>query len=759
VEFGHAEVLRASLEQRPESARTRADYQRVLNAYRAVYHGDPGAQKASASVYAVAELLAEEGRIFHSPKTSLEAAGQFDFLLREYPTCPYRITALYEEGEIYRNDLGDRTQAKAIFQNFLAKYPRHSLTPQVRTELTELSQDRGSGRAQAQEEKRANKLAQNSPATSNPAPDDSLPARNKKSSSNAENATRIQPAGPADLGNSAPEQAGTTGNSQPADQDAAKDAAIEKTSLVVPSIHSDRPSLLTGIRYWSTRDYTRIAVDLGDQVPYETARVPNPDRIYFDLRGTHLSRKLARFSIAVNDEGYLKRIRAAQYTKDTTRIVLDVGPKADYTAFFLPNPWRLIIDIRNRSHTTLQAASAGPASPPIAPGPTSNVTQVAPRNSAITNPAPSRAAAVVSPTKLAASDTSKSSSREEVARLKLPQPTSTPTAHTTQDGPIQKPSPAIVAEVPKPSPATVPNDGKAERPLQSTALPSPGIETRVARPAESAAKSTDLVPPRTVHERESSTQNEQSLARTLGLKVGRIVIDPGHGGHDCGTLGPGGLEEKDIVLDVALRLGHLLKERLGADIIYTRDDDTFVPLQERTAIANKAKADLFISIHANSSSDPSARGVESYYLNFTTSPDALEVAARENAVSDQSIFELSDLVKEITLKDKIEESKEFATDVQKALYTGLRPGNPGLRNRGVKKAPFVVLIGANMPSILAEISFLTNPADAHELRQSAYRERIAEALYRGVGKYIDGINGNGANGIRIAANIAQPGNE
>jgi N-acetylmuramoyl-L-alanine amidase len=229
------------------------------------------------------------------------------------------------------------------------------------------------------------------------------------------------------------------------------------------------------------------------------------------------------------------------------------------------------------------------------------------------------------------------------------------------------------------------------------------------------------------------------------------VIDAGHGGHDSGTVGPGGIQEKEIVLDVALRLGKLLKQRLGADVIFTRDNDTFIPLETRTAIANKAQADLFLSIHANSSSDSSARGVETYYLNFTTSPDALEVAARENAVSNESIHELSDLVKKITLKDKIDESREFAADVQKSLYDDLEDGNPGLRDRGVKKAPFVVLIGANMPSILAEISFLTNSDDAREMQQPAYRQRIAESLYRGVSRYISGLSG-----VRLAQNLGRP---
>jgi len=249
--------------------------------------------------------------------------------------------------------------------------------------------------------------------------------------------------------------------------------------------------------------------------------------------------------------------------------------------------------------------------------------------------------------------------------------------------------------------------------------------SRDATPARAAAKLGD---------------GETSLVRALGLKIGRIVIDAGHGGHDSGTLGVDGIEEKDVVLDVALRLGKLLHDRLGADIIYTRSDDTFIPLETRTAIANKAQADLFLSIHANSSPDPSARGVETYYLNFTSDPTALDVAARENAVSDQSIHQLSDLVKTIALKDKISESREFAADVEGSLYSGLQKGNDGLKNRGVKKAPFVVLIGANMPSILAEISFITNPKDGTQLRDPEYRERVAESLYRGVARYEGGLS-------------------
>jgi N-acetylmuramoyl-L-alanine amidase len=314
---------------------------------------------------------------------------------------------------------------------------------------------------------------------------------------------------------------------------------------------------------------------------------------------------------------------------------------------------------------------------------------------------------------------------------------------TTQ--PTSQPISAVVAAVK--DPGTV---GKASGGVSgatgstggSASVASAGVDVAVPVPTTKklrrSKKDIDAVPAKAAV---PMADGETSMVRALGLKVGRIVIDAGHGGHDSGTLGVDGIEEKDVVLDVALRLGKLLHDRLGSEIIYTRSDDTFIPLETRTAIANKAQADLFLSIHANSSPDESARGVETYYLNFTSSPDALETAARENAVSDQSIHQLSDLVKKIALKDKIAESREFAADVEQSLYGGLQKGNAGLKDRGVKKAPFVVLIGANMPSILAEISFVTNAKDARQLQQPEYRERVAESLYKGVAKYESGLSG------------------
>jgi N-acetylmuramoyl-L-alanine amidase len=201
------------------------------------------------------------------------------------------------------------------------------------------------------------------------------------------------------------------------------------------------------------------------------------------------------------------------------------------------------------------------------------------------------------------------------------------------------------------------------------------------------------------------------------------------------------LMEKDLCLDVAVRLGKIVQQRLpGADVVYTRSDDTFVPLEERTRIANEAKADLFISIHANSSHDHGARGVETYYLNLKGSPDAMEVAARENATSQESVHDLEDLVKKIARSEKIDESREFAADIQESLAKRIQKTNKTVKDRGVRKAPFVVLIGADMPSILTEISFLSNAADEQLLKKPEHRQKVAEGLYQGVASYLQSLN-------------------
>ena len=382
------------------------------------------------------------------------------------------------------------------------------------------------------------------------------------------------------------------------------------------------------IRYWNADNYTRVVVDLGGEVKFQQARIDNPDRIFIDLFGTELSTVLLGKTFDV-ESGLLSRIRIAENRSGVTRVVMEVGDVGDYTVFSLPDPFRLVVDIRSSVPAQTLA------------------------------------------------------SRKPAAQRKEPPP--------------------------------------------ETSLPPPVEEAKATLPAPvTPAKPT--------------AAGNHTLSRALGLKIGRIVIDPGHGGHDTGTIGPTGFMEKDVVLDISRRLGKLLEEQLSAEVIYTREDDTFVPLENRIALANEKQADLFLSVHANSSRNKGVRGVETFYLNFSSDPEVLELAARENALSQKGLHELQDLVKQISTNEKIAESKELAGEVQKVLHTELRKSGAEVRNRGVKQAPFVVLVGGTMPSILVEVAFLSNAEDEKLLKSPQGRQGAAEALFSGVSKYLENIN-------------------
>ena len=267
-------------------------------------------------------------------------------------------------------------------------------------------------------------------------------------------------------------------------------------------------------------------------------------------------------------------------------------------------------------------------------------------------------------------------------------------------------------------------------PAQTTPLPKPGrapvvMASNASRtaPAPAAAPS---VPPQ-------NSNGTFSLARQLGLGVTRVVIDPGHGGHDPGAR-VNGISEAALVLDVAARLEDLLQKQ-NVEVVLTRRTNAYVALEERTALANRSDADLFLSIHANASTAQSARGVETYFLNFASNPEAEAIAARENAGSAKSMRHLPDIVQAIAMNNKLDESRDFATIVQSTLYGQLRRANKTLKNLGVKQAPFMVLVGAQMPSVLAEISFMSNRAEATLLKTDRYKQQIAEALSAGIMRY------------------------
>jgi N-acetylmuramoyl-L-alanine amidase len=380
-----------------------------------------------------------------------------------------------------------------------------------------------------------------------------------------------------------------------------------------------------------------------------------------------------------------------------TRVVLDLEGAVEYSVSQLANPDRVMLEVRS-AMTRPEPVPTAPAAMPV------------------------RTAAVVPPAK--------------------PQPK----PFVPPGGPLKRVAPPVIGKSPyvaPPSAARVNFHSFSTDSPHPPAEPTPALAVTAAvyeaKPARSdAGRQPQAAPTAAAMEPRPAQRNrsgDRSMTRVLGLKLTRVVLDPGHGGHDHGTTGRAGAVEKEVVLDVAMRLGKLIEERLGAEVVYTRTSDTFLSLEDRTRIANEQRADLFLSIHANSSPYRGASGAETYYLSFTASKADMEVAARENAGSQRSMHELSDLLRQIALQDKAAESREFAAKVQATSHELAVQAHGKIRNRGVKKAPFVVLVGAQMPSILTEIGFVSNAREDALLQRSDHRQKIAEALYKGVYQY------------------------
>lgn len=250
----------------------------------------------------------------------------------------------------------------------------------------------------------------------------------------------------------------------------------------------------------------------------------------------------------------------------------------------------------------------------------------------------------------------------------------------------------------------------------------------------------DVYPEIAGESRKEDRESPKSLPDKTLNKIETIVIDAGHGGKDPGAIGPGGLQEKDITLYVGKKLGEILEQKQGVKIVYTRDQDIFVPLNERTEIANSHKADLFVSIHVNASERRNARGIETYFLNWTNDKEALKVAARENKIPISKMEKIQDglqmILQDLARNNKREESMRLAHSVQSSLVSSLRSDYSKIEDLGVKYALFYVLVGAEMPSILVEISFISNHEEERRLAASSYRNKVAEAIAKGIDAYI-----------------------
>lgn len=418
-----------------------------------------------------------------------------------------------------------------------------------------------------------------------------------------------------------------------------RDHNIPLPEIMVGASNLNKLINVLPVKYWSSENYTRIVIKASDPVTYKEQLLERsgdrPRRLYIDFFNSYIEPKY-RSPVPIED-GLLKRIRTGQFTSDTVRVVLDIESISNYKVFSLPDPFRVVIDVRGQADRDHAKKPHG-----------------------------------------------------QVRQSALP-------------GKGKQPTPLIVLK-----------DQKKFR-----------IGTHKKRVSTVSRKKQTF-----------------TLAQQLGLGVRKIVLDPGHGGKDAGAMAFG-LKEKNIVLKLAHKLAPILREKLGCEVILTRDSDVFIPLEERTAIANTSGADLFISLHVNAHPASNVHGLETFYLNLTTNAEAMRVAARENAISTHQMSELQDILSDILQNSKVNESSRLARLVQNSIISGLENNQfPNIKNLGVKQAPFYVLIGAQMPAVLIEVAFISNLQDAKHLTDDTFLDTVSHEIANGIQTYINSTVAN-----------------
>jgi N-acetylmuramoyl-L-alanine amidase len=471
--------------------------------------------------------------------------------------------------------------------------------------------------------------------------------------------------------------------------------AVLAVFLLSPVLSADPPqasaaagaSKVSDIRAWTNEIYTRVAIDTGDEVSFQAKTLPAdpgrglPPRIFIDIRGAGIRDEILRKPVEVRN-GLLRQVRAGRYARDTVRVVIDLERESTYRVFALPGPFRIIVDIDGEGEIPV---------PPI-----STETVV---------PSSGPAAA------------------EMLPGIPAPLPVSPPAttlapATAPSQGFVAAPTataPATAAPVPSPVPVSPPS-----------AVPEVISSTPAISPQEGSPRV--VLPP---------------LSPARKHRV-RVMIDPGHGGKDPGAIGPTGLKEKDVVLAIGRKVREKLA-RLGEfDVRMTRDEDVFIPLEERTAMANKGHADLFVSLHINASLNRKAEGFSTYVLSRGASNrEDLELAARENGVPVRKLQGVKFIIDDMFTGARKNESLRLAKTVNDAVVRNVASRYPGAQSLGLKQAPFYVLVGARMTAVLVEATFISNAREEARLRDAACLDGIADGVVEAVRYY--GQNGILAN--------------
>ena len=445
---------------------------------------------------------------------------------------------------------------------------------------------------------------------------------------------------------------------------------------------------LTEIRYWSTADYTRIVIDLDKHVLYHHNEIENPYRIFVDFQQTVLTQEVKGRNYSVTDL-FLNRIRVGQFSENVARVVLDFKKKGSFTIFTLENPFRMVIDIRDADK-----------------------------------------AVTLEQRKKELARLFQDTRRQEEPRTPDPSPEAAKPAGTAETA---KPAEADPKKTPEPVKQADASPKPDKTPPPVTAPPKAEPKPEPAGKSQPAVAGSPQPPSK------PTSDGDRTLQRILGMKVARIVIDPGHGGKDSGSIGVNGVKEKEVTLAIAKRLKEQIEARMQVEVLLTRSGDEYVPLEQRTAFAQVKQADLFISIHANYSKDNQIGGIETFFLGLTKDPRSQLIAAIENATAQQNLNQLEDTIKKITIYEKMNESKEFAQKVHRQLFRSMKKLVANARDRGVKRAPFVVLIGTDIPAILVEIGFISNKKEAELIGSRKGQEKVAGAIFKGVEDYLSGL--------------------
>ncbi len=655
----------------------RVYWQDLEKQFLAIYKDKPEGPLAPKSLYYAGRVNEELGRRSYLKSDFRRAVDYYQRVVSRFSEHNWADDCIYRKALIELNYLNEPDQAVADCKDILRNYPKGDMRSKASEILDELKGDASLSIAEQKPEQE-------------PAPEPEIAAVAepvKEAAQEPEPDPEPEPKQELRRTKKVEAPASMRAPHQKAKGQTGEDVQVDGNYT--------GPNMLRNVRYTSSDDYTRIVVNVDRKVPYRyqllypVPELNKPHRLYIDLEDTRLGPKVAS-QVKIAD-GILRQVRLGQNTPTVSRVVLDFQDLQKYQIFALENPFRIIIDVSapDASATPPQTLVKAPKSKDKEPEPQpekkTEVAEQGPVKRPISKP--------VAKGELKHDAT-------DVAEKTVP--VRRPVRRTEKDQEEK-------AEKPPEKPKETPKEEKKQAEVQK-------------RP-----KDVEYTPPPESH-KQSATLVEQ-----LGLTVKTIMIDAGHGGKDPGAIGAGKVYEKNINLNFAKILGKMLESK-GFDVIYTRTDDTFIPLEDRTAQANLRKADLFVSVHCNAIHLPKLSGLETYYLDLATSKDAVRVAARENAVSTKSISDLEFILTDLMLNSKLKESKDLAKTVHGQVIGTLRKKYK-IRDHGVRSAPFYVLMGAKMPAILVELGYITNAKEAKNLQSEVYLNRLAAGLMQGILNY------------------------